>query len=336
MGRKKNTNQFIEDARRVHGDKYDYSKTIYVNAQKKVIITCPIHGDFMQTPNSHLYGRGCPECGKIKAGENIKKAKKEKPSSKTRRKKEDIIKEIYSLYGDKYDLSKMIYKDNKTKVCLICPEHGEFWKTPTNLLYGKQGCPKCGHRERNKSKTKTTEDFINQANYIHFGIYDYSNTIYTKARNKVKIICPIHGEFEQMADNHLKGCGCPYCQSSRLERNVRRILEEEKITFIQKYVPEWLKSDKSHYQSLDFYLPEYNIAIECQGMQHLKPCGNFGSKKVSPVELYENVCRLDDRKNALCKKNGINIIYYFEDNIEYRYHVCRNKNELLNFIFNKI
>lgn len=82
-------------------------------------------------------------------------------------------------------------------------------------------------------------------------------------------------------------------------------------------------------QSLDFYLPKYNIAIECQGIQHIKPDGNFGSKKLTKEEIYEKVCELDDIKNELCKNNGVNIIYYADTNLDYRYQICRNKNELL-------
>lgn len=334
MGKQKTTTDFIKDAQKIHGNKYDYSKVNYKTAQEKVCMICPIHGEFWQTPNSHLNGRGCPKCGsKVAANKNRDNFK---GKTKHRKTKEEVLEVITKLYGDKYDLSKIEYKDTYTKICLVCPIHGEFWKTPINLIYGKQGCPKCGIEERNKAKTKTQEDFITMATLIHFGFYDYSKTIYEKARKNVIITCPIHGDFEQTPDNHLKGCGCPYCQSSILENIVRHILNENNIEYIQRYVPKWLKTDEYHYQSLDFYIPKYNIAIECQGRQHIKPSGNFGSKTTTSEEIYTKVCNLDDRKNKLCQENNINLIYYAETDDDYRYPLCRNKNELLKAIKNLV
>ena len=322
MGKQKTTTDFIKDAQKIHGNKYDYSKVIYKTAQEKVCIICPIHGEFWQTPNSHLNGRGCPKCGvKVAANKNRNNFKGKTKKHKT---KKEILEIITKLYKDKYDLSKIEYKDTYTKICLICPKHGEFWKTPINLIYGKQGCPKCAIEERNKTKTKTQENFIKEANLVHFNFYDYSKTKYEKARKNVIITCPIHGDFLQTPDNHLKGCGCPYCQSSILEKIVRHILDENNIEYIQQYKPKWLGK-----QSLDFYLPYYNVAIECQGRQHIKPDGNFGSKTLTQEEIYNKVCELDDRKNILCKENNINLIYYAETDEKYRYSLCKNKNELL-------
>lgn len=330
MGKQKTTEQFITDAKNVHGDKYDYSKTIYTKALEYVCIICPKHGEFYITANSHLNGRGCKKCGMEIAAEKNKINFKDRKHKK--RSKEEIINEIKKVYGQIYDLSKMDYKDTTSEITLICPKHGEFKKTPINLLYGKQGCPECGKERRTIAKTKTQENFIEEATKIHFGFYDYSKVIYEKARKNVIITCPIHGDFLQTPDNHLKGCGCPYCQSSILENIVRHILDDNKIKYKQHYTPKWLKIDKWHSQSLDFYLPEYNIAIECQGRQHIKPSGNFGSKKLSQEEIYNKVCELDDRKNKLCKENNITLLYYAETDEKYRYSLCRNKDELLKAI----
>ena len=331
MGKQKTTNEFIRDAKLVHGDKYDYSKTEYYKAQEKVTITCPMHGDFIQKANSHLNGYGCPICGLKKRGESISKSLKNRKHKKIRS-KEETIDEIKKMYGDKYDFSKFEYKDLKTKVCLICPIHGEFWKTPTNLIYGNQGCPKCAALQRNKTKTKTKEDFIKRANEVHFGFYNYDKVLYEKARKCVTITCPIHGDFQQSPDNHLKGCGCPHCQSSTLERSVRHILNDENIEYIQFFSTKWLRIGKWHKQTIDFYLPQYNIGIECQGIQHIKPIGTFGSKKVSKEEFFDKVCKLDDRKKELCDKNNLPLIYYAETDEEYRFPLCRNKEELINEI----
>lgn len=124
------TNEFIEKAREIHNDKYDYSKVEYVKSNEKVCIICPIHGEFWQTPNKHLAKRGCPECKNNK----LKTLK----SSNT----DEFIEKARRVHGNKYDYSKVEYVNNSTKICIICPEHGEFWQTPNNHLRGK-GCYQC-------------------------------------------------------------------------------------------------------------------------------------------------------------------------------------------------
>lgn len=126
LRQQKTGQEFIQKANKIHNNKYDYSKFVYINAQTKGIIVCPIHGEFLQTPNSHLNGRGCPKC----AGNNYK------------RDKEEFIDRAKKVHGSKYDYSKVEYKTCKDHVCIICPKHGEFWQTPDHHLQG-DGCPKC-------------------------------------------------------------------------------------------------------------------------------------------------------------------------------------------------
>lgn len=275
--------EFIKRSKAIHGDKYDYSKVNYVNAYTKVTLTCPIHGDFSILPLNHLYKQkqGCPKCAN--RGLNT----------------EDIKEKFHKVHGDKYDYSKVVYTKMHDKVCITCPKHGDFWQTPSKHLRG-QGCPKCGIDERAKKKTKTTEQFIKEARQVHGDKYDYSNTIYTHAFNKVRIICPTHGEFLQRAFDHLHGHGCPFCNESSLERKVSLFLSENNIDFIKQKRFDWL--DK---QSLDFYLPKYNIAIECQGEQHFSPIEYFGGE-----EEFKIIKERDNRKKNLCSKNGIKLIYY--------------------------
>ena len=123
---------------------------------------------------------------------------------------------------------------------------------------------------------------------------------YVNKKTKVCIICPKHGEFWQEANSHLRGVGCPFCNESKMEINIRKFLIENNINFEQQKRFEWLGK-----QSLDFYLPEYNIAIECQGLQHFKPCDFFGGEKGFIKRI-----KLDNMKYKKCKKNNINILYY--------------------------
>ena len=189
----KDTKWFIKKAKQVFGDKYDYSKVKYTNSQSKVIIICPKHGEFSQVAKSHISGRECRECGY------------DKLSNKFSDNTESFISKAISVHGDKYDYSKVEYKNTGTKVILICKEHGEFLQTPNEHLVGS-GCIDCAGIRK-----KTTEQFIEEAILKHGKKYDYSKSNYLNSRTKIKIVCPIHGEFEQVASLHLSGNGCKDC-----------------------------------------------------------------------------------------------------------------------------
>ena len=194
--KKKTTIEFIEEAKNVHGDKYDYSKVEYINKNTKVCIICPEHGKFWQRPSDHLQGAGCYKCGR-------KNCKGKKVTTK------DFIENAVKLHGNKYDYSKSEYIDSKTKICIICPEHGEFWQLPTAHLQG-QGCPKCKKYKIGKNKYNT-KIFIEKSKLIHGNKYDYSKVNYIDSLTKVCIICPEHGEFWQEPNSHLRGFGCKKC-----------------------------------------------------------------------------------------------------------------------------
>ena len=187
----KSKEQFLQEARRVHGDKYDYSKVKYVNYQTKVTIICPIHGEFTQTPTGHLQGNGCPKCANDRTS--------------LRMTTEEFIQKAKAIHGNKYDYSNVEYTHNNVEVCIICPEHGEFLQKPRLHLSGC-GCPIC----TGKKKMRTI-DFIKRAIAVHGDKYDYTKAEYNGNSEKVCLICPKHGEFWQRAGSHLKGYGCPKC-----------------------------------------------------------------------------------------------------------------------------
>ena len=139
MPKKKTTAQFIADARKVHGDKYDYSKSEYRGSDSKVCVICPKHGEFWPTANNHIRGSGCPQC----VGRTVTK--------------ERFIEKAREVHGDKYDYSKVEYVNSTTPVTIICPKHGEFLLTPTSHLCGN-GCSECSGNVR-----LTTERFIRKA-----------------------------------------------------------------------------------------------------------------------------------------------------------------------------
>lgn len=290
MPKKSSKEEFILKSREVHGWKYDYSKVNYINNQTKVILVCPEHGEFTVRPSDHIYKKcGCKKC-----------------SGRYKNNTQEFIEKAKKLYSNKYDYSKVEYDGNKKKVCIICHEkdkfgveHGEFWQRPNDHLNGYE-CKKC----KNKYKP-STEEWIRNAKYVHGEKYDYSKVKYVDAHSDVTIICPEHGEFKQIANNHLNGCGCPNCNSnkkSKMEIFVSNILDEEDIKYIRQKTFRWLKLKRNLF--LDFYIPYKKIAIEVMGEQHFRPIEKFGGKS-----FFEEQIERDKEKKLLCEEHGIKIVY---------------------------
>ena len=288
-GKKKNDklktlglNKFIEKAKQIHGDRYDYSKVEYVNTKTKVCIVCPKHGEFWQTPDSHLRGKGCLKCFEIK---------KKTLYNLTN---EQYISKAKLVHGDKYDYSKVEYVNAKTKVCIVCPKHGEFWQIPYVHLSGC-GCPKCGIIDKGDNSLNT-KDFIEKSILIHGDKYDYSKSVYDKARNKILINCPKHGDFWQIADAHMRGSGCPKCG------NALSNAENEIYDFIIKntnYKVSQRRRDIIKPYEIDIFIEDLKIGIEYHGIY-------WHSDKFKKNNLHYD-------KLMLCKNNGIRLIQIFED-----------------------
>lgn len=279
-GRRKrwDTAKFIEESKKIHGDKYDYSKVNYVNSSTLVNIICPQHGEFSQTPLNHLKGQGCPKC----AGRNYST--------------EEIIEEFKKIHGNKYDYSRVEYKKMHEKVCIICPEHGEFWQTPSKHLNG-QGCPKCRYELR-KGNNLTREEFLKRAIKIHGDKYDYSKVSFENTHDKITIKCKKHGEFTQYVYDHLNGHGCPHCAMLVSKA------EEEIYKFICNIVG-WknvISRDRSVLdgKELDIYIPSMKIAIEYNSLLwHSEDKGKGRNYHLNKTEE--------------CNKKGIKLIQIFED-----------------------
>ena len=299
-GTPKHTNEeFIEKAIDVHGNKYDYSRVKYDGLKKEVEIICRLHGSFNQKPFVNLHGYGCPSC-----------------SGREHIDRDVFIRRSLETHITKYDYSKVVFNNSMEKVCIICPIHGEFLQT---AYYHMQGgnCPKCvGGRKL------TTEDFIEKAQQVHKQKYDYSKVDYKGYSRKVCIICLEHGEFWQTPNGHLFGAGCPTCSESNLEGAVRQFLFKNNIAFEQEKGFEWLKYRKKLF--LDFYLPEYGVAIECQGKQHFTPIDMFGGE-----EFFYKTLQRDQVKKELCEKHDIRIIYFSNACIDYPYEVIETYTDLL-------
>ena len=194
------TEKFTQKSNIVHNNFYDYSMVDYKLSNQKVIIKCPIHGPFLQKPNKHLFGQGCPSC----SGKN--------QTTKI------FIDNAKHEHNNFYDYSMVDYKLSNQKVIIKCPIHGPFLQKPNKHLFG-QGCPSCGIKYRIKLQTSSTEEFIVKASMKHNNLYDYSAVDYIANRIDVDIICHIHGSFTQTPDNHLSGRGCSSCAKRGFDKN---------------------------------------------------------------------------------------------------------------------
>ena len=194
----KTTSQFIQEAKEIHGDKYNYDQVEYINTKTKVNIICPNHGKFEQNPHDHIAGHGCDNC----SGTYLKTTAQ-------------FIQESKEIHGDKYDYSKVEYINAKSKVNIICSKHGEFEQIASSHLFG-QGCSNCGNLKKSLSKRKPVDDFTKRACNIHGDTYDYSEIEYIDLQTPIKIICKIHGGFMLKPTKHIhRHQGCPKCQRKK-------------------------------------------------------------------------------------------------------------------------
>lgn len=292
---KSNTEDFIKKSKEKHGDLYDYSLTNYVKANKKVEIICKKHGSFMQTPQSHLSGRGCDKCGGSKKLEY-----------------ENILKRFNEIHNNFYYYDKFVYVNAVTKSTITCPIHGDFEQKPANHLQG-QGCIKCAGVQK-----KTKEDFIKDSILIHGSLYDYSLVEYKNAFEKVKIICRKHGPFIQVPSLHLCGSGCPTCRESTGEKFIAKFLQENNINFVRQKKFD----DCKHVRllSFDFYLPDHNICIEYNGIQHYEMIQRSKDKEKN-IKIFNGIKVRDNIKKEYCKNNNIELlIISYKEDVKTRLH----------------
>lgn len=221
--RKLTKEDFMNRSSCIHNNKYDYSKFIYINNSIKGIIICPKHGEFCQTPDKHMNGRGCKKCG------TLAQAKKRILN------KDKFIKQALIIHsGKNFDYSKFIYVNNCTKGIIICPKHGEFLQTPS-VHNNTSGCPNCGILNTIKKLTSNIDIFIDVATKTHGDKYNYEKFIYAGAMIKGIIICPKHGEFLQTPSTHFSS-GCSECghelgglkKRLRLETFISRAIKTHK------------------------------------------------------------------------------------------------------------
>jgi hypothetical protein len=282
------TDQFIEKAVLIHGNTFDYSKVDYVDAHKKVIIICLRHGEFQQSPSSHLAGSGCRGCAQ------------ESLNIRFRKSTDSFICEAMKKHGDKYDYKLVNYVNNRVKVAIICPMHGVFKQSPFNHLVS--GCSKCAHSNTSVRCKRSLQSFIDKASMVHSGKYDYSQVVYKTKEDKILIGCSDHGFFSQRAGSHLRGAKCPTCDSeNRYKLRWSNVANE----FLDK--AKNIHGDRYCYSRVNYVDAYTKVEIKCllhdkvflqTPMSHLR--GSTSCKQCSQTEsLGERAIRVFLRTNNI-------------------------------------
>lgn len=313
--------EFIQRSVKVHGNRYDYSNVVYVNAHTNVEIICEKHGPFWQEPSNHMKGWGCLRCNKVE---------------KRRLGVDEFIVRSKSIHGNKYDYSKVIYVNNKTPVEIICSQHGSFWQRPEKHLIGHI-CPFCC-----KNFKDTTKSFIEKARKVHGSLYDYSKVDYVDQHTKVCIIDPIFGEFWQEPISHLNGRGCPFRKGIRCNITKKKnnsLGKSKKEDEVYNYLVQKFGSDDiiRHYSSIlypfacDFYIKSLDLYIEFNAFvshgghwfdssnsDDLDRLNCWQQKSVSS-EFYKKMIytwtELDLRKRQKALDNNLNYVVFWNNNL---------------------
>ena len=332
--KKKNSEKYWKKIENVYKGK-DYTilnRKDTIQTDSIIEVKCNKHDIIFKPTVKNIYTHdcGCPQCGIELNADNL------------RSNIEDVKERINKIHNGKYDLSLFTeYKNTDTEVPIICPKHGIKYVTPHNLLIG-QGCNECTFIERGLKIRLTQEEFLEKVKKVHLGKeLDFTNSVYVRGKDKVEVICHKkhkngreHGVFYTTPSALMQGVGCPKCNMSHMEQEIQCFLIENDIDFIPqagKKIFDWIGK-----QSLDFYLPDDNIAIECQGEQHFI-ANFFKTKGINHAEkMLNEVKERDKRKKMLCQKNNVKLVYYLreyfvpylsEDDL-----YLTNKNELIRFI----
>lgn len=285
------TEEFIKRATEVHKGKFDYSKSVYVNSNTPLTVTCPVHGDIQVKPHGHLRGHDCDQCCKT-----------------YKLTTEEFIRRSKEKFGDKFDYSETEYVNMDTELALICKQFGRFVIRPRdhftcssgyNLEFRQKYVGDVPETPQDLSKKpqmvanwepSTLEHFLKRAREVHGDLYSYDKVKYSSNKKDVTITCPIHGDFDQSPHNHYKGSGCPKCSFSSGASKPEEIL----VNQLQGAV----RHDRSLGFELDIMLPQHKVAIEVNGIY-------FHSDIKSNKHRHSN-------KTTKCLEAGLKL-YHFTD-----------------------
>lgn len=229
--RKTTVPEFIERAREIHGETYDYSRVAFGSQHDRISIVCPSHGVFEQAVNDHLKGHGCSACAYETNGaaQSLRNPRVQMMNA------EEFVRKSRIIHGDAFSYSRVNYRGVRKKVVITCDHHGPFEQLPSNHLAG-HGCPKCanhgggcgiGGPGRNRIPF---DEFCEQAKRIHNDKYEYVSYLDGYA---VDIICDVHGKFSQRVADHLNGSQCPSCARKQVADRLK-LPEEEFVAKLRE------------------------------------------------------------------------------------------------------
>lgn len=280
---------FIEKAKKIHGDLYQYSNIEYGNIKTKVQIGCQTHGFFWQVAEFHLQGMGCPRC--IGRGMTYQEFKDD----------------ANRVHPNRYRYNEESFVNATTPVTITCQEHGDFKQTPRNHLRGFN-CPVCADNFGTAKRTKTTSTFVEEAKKVHGETYDYSEVVYTGSHRKIVIKCSSHGAFEQTPASHLGGRGCNTC-SHRISKGEQAWLDSLEIPGRQIHLK--INGATRH---VDGFASDTNTVYLYHGdYYHGNPI-RFKSSAINPTvkktygELYQATLNLEEE----IKVAGYNLVTMWE------------------------
>lgn len=311
--KRRTLNDFINEANKIHNNKYDYSEVCYVNQTTKVKIICPIHGEFWQIPKNHLKGRGCCKCGH------------ERTNASKVLSNDEFIRRANIKHKNKYTYEKTKYSRFDSDIVVTCPIHGDFHVNSHYHISNGIGCPECAKINMGPPRL-TTKEFVKKAKQLHGDLYDYSKVNYVLSSKKVEIICPKHGSFWMTPNKHLIGECCPRCAETKGERLVSKILTLANYDFKSQYNINVISEIRNKLR-IDFaVIHENNIyLIEYHGQQHYYPVEYFGGmQKFIEQQNRDNLLRTFVLENP----------NYQLLEIDYRWNYKTIKSKLLKFLKN--
>lgn len=278
----------------------------YINSTTKISCECKICGNIWDVvPHSLISGKGCPICC-------IQKIKDMK--TKTH---QTFLDEMQNINPNVKILSK--YKANKEKVMCQCKIDNHIWfATPDNLLH-EYGCPCCGNKSTSEKRMKPEYKFIEEMNIQHPDIDVLGK--YCGRTQKILFHCKIchHKWYTTPSCLLTKHSGCPKCSCSKGEKIISDYLNINNIKNIQYKTFDGLIGVGNGNLSYDFYLPDYNLLIEYQGMQHEKPVDFSGKGKDFAIKCFNKQQEHDKRKRKYAQDHNIKLLeiwYYDFDNID--------------------
>ncbi|MCW5963849.1 MAG: DUF723 domain-containing protein [Bryobacterales bacterium] len=282
------TEDFIKRAQSIHGGRYHYDQVVYVRNTQPIQICCTTHGSYLQRPDVHLRGNGCPRC-----------------SGKAKKDTALFIEDARAVHGDKFDYSRAHYITSKTKLEIVCPVHGSFWQIPNRHLSGG-GCDVCGGTAKSN-----TSQFVEKATRVHGTRFSYDSVEYRDAVTPVTITCPVHGDFSQSPHAHLKGHGCPQCGGVGRKNSEGFIAEALRI-----------HGDRYRYDHVQYVNSKTPVQIGCPKHGYFYQSPNDHLSKKSGCSKCNRNGTAHTIRSGNCVRSGFEAIvfeYLYSREIEFQY-----------------